>query len=186
MKGKLNKFYRINYQIQSPQIRLLDDTGKQIGIVSKIEALQKAKELGLDVVEIGPNAKPVVAKLIDYKKFRYQEAKKERDAKKTQKNVGVKEIRLRPFIGQHDFDTRLRKALEFLEHGNQVKVNVMFKGRELGRRQFGFEVLNRFIKDLGVVKLVREPRMEGRVLAAMVVSDKKAETKAEKPEMVIK
>ncbi len=177
LKGKLTKFYRINYQIQSPQIRLLDDAGKQIGIVSKIEALQKAKELGLDVVEIGPNAKPVVAKLIDYKKFRYQEAKKERDAKKTQKNVGVKEIRLRPFIGQHDFDTRLRKALEFLEHGNQVKVNVMFKGRELGRRQFGFEVLNRFIKDLGVVKLVREPRMEGRVLAAMVVSDKKAEVK---------
>lgn len=179
LKGKFSKFYRINYQIQSPQIRLLDEAGKQIGIVSKIEALQKAKELGLDVVEIAPNAKPVVAKLIDYKKFRYQESKKEREAKKSQKNVGVKEIRLRPFIEQHDFDTRLRKAEEFLEKGNQVKINVMFKGRELGRRQFGFEVLNRFIKLLGVVKLVREPRMEGRVLAAMVVHEKKTEAKEE-------
>lgn len=157
----------------------MDEAGKQIGIVSKIEALQKAKELGLDVVEIAPNAKPVVAKLIDYKKFRYQESKKEREAKKSQKNVGVKEIRLRPFIEQHDFDTRLRKAEEFLEKGNQVKINVMFKGRELGRRQFGFEVLNRFIKSLGVVKLVREPRMEGRVLAAMVVHEKKTEAKEE-------
>ena len=83
LKGKFSKFYRINYQIQSPQIRLLDEAGKQIGIVSKIEALQKAKELSLDVVEIAPNAKPVVAKLIDYKKFRYQEAKKEREAKKS-------------------------------------------------------------------------------------------------------
>jgi translation initiation factor IF-3 len=170
-----HKFYKINYQIQSAQIRLLDEKGVQIGIVSKIEALQKAKELGLDVVEIASKAKPPVAKLIDYKKFKYQEAKKERESKKTQKNVGVKEVRLRPFIGQHDFDTRLARAKEFLEDGNQVKINVMFKGRELGRRQFGFDVLNRFIQDLGIVKVVREPRMEGRILIAMVVNDKKSE-----------
>ena len=174
-----HKFYKINYQIQSAQIRLLDEKGVQIGIVSKIEALQKAKELGLDVVEIAAHAKPPVAKLIDFKKFKYQESKKDREAKKTQKNVGVKEIRLRPFIGQHDFDTRLARAKEFLEDGNQVKLNVMFKGRELGRKQFGFEVLNRFIKDLGIVKVVREPRLEGRALVAMVVNDKKGETHAE-------
>ena len=114
----------------------MDDKGAQIGIVSKIEALQKAKELGLDVVEVASSAKPPVAKLIDYKKFKYQEARKERESKKTQKNVGVKEIRLRPFIGQHDFDTRLKRANEFLASGNQVKINVLYKGRELGRKQF--------------------------------------------------
>ncbi len=160
-------------------MRLLDEKGVQIGVVSKIEALQKAKEFGVDVVEIAPNAKPPVAKLIDYKKFKYQEAKKEREAKKTQKNVGVKEVRLRPFIEQHDFDTWLKRATEFIEKGNQVKINVLFKGRELGRKQFGYEVLNRFVKSLSGVKMVREPRMEGRVLAAMVVPDKKGESHAE-------
>lgn len=178
----MHKFYRINYQILSPQIRLLDEKGVQIGVVSKIEALQKAKEFGVDVVEIAPNAKPPVAKLIDYKKFKYQESKKEREAKKTQKNVGVKEVRLRPFIGQHDFDTWLKRATEFVADGNQVKINVMFKGRELGRRQFGFEVLNRFVKSLEGVKIVREPRMEGRVLTAMVVPDKKGESTDSKEE----
>ncbi|MFZ5845037.1 MAG: translation initiation factor IF-3, partial [Patescibacteria group bacterium] len=106
------KYYRLNYQIASPQLRLLDEEGKQIGVVSKIEALQKARELGIDVVEIAPHAKPPVAKLIDFKKFKYQEAKKERENRKSQKNVGIKEVRLRPFIGSHDFDTRLKQAKE--------------------------------------------------------------------------
>ncbi len=158
-------------------MRLLDEKGVQIGVVSKLEALQKAKEFNVDVVEIAPNAKPPVAKLIDYKKFKYQESKKDREAKKTQKNVGVKEVRLRPFIEQHDFDTWLKRATEFIEKGNQVKINVLFKGRELGRKQFGFEVMNRFIAQLSGVKVVREPRMEGRVLATMVVPDKKGEGK---------
>ena len=171
------KLYRLNYQILSPQIRLLDEAGKQIGVLSKIEALQKAKEMGLDVVEVAPNAKPPVAKLIDYKKFKYQEAKKERESKKSVKHVGVKEVRLRPFIDQHDFDTWLKKAQEFIDKGNQVKINVLFKGRELGRKQFGFDVLKRFIEQLEGTKIVREPRMEGRVLAAMVVPDKKGENK---------
>ncbi len=160
-------------------MRLLDEKGVQIGIVSKLEALQKAKEFGVDVVEIAPNAKPPVAKLIDYKKFKYQEARKERESKKTQKNVGVKEIRLRPFIDQHDFDTWQKRATKFIADGNQVKINVLFKGRELGRKQFGFEVLKRFVDSLEGVKMVREPRMEGRVLAAMVVPNKKGEGKEE-------
>lgn len=168
------KRYRINYQISAPQLRLLDEQGKQIGIVSKIEALQKAKELGIDIVEIAGNAVPPVAKLIDFKKFKYQESKKERESKKTQKNVGVKEIRMRPFIGQHDFDTRKEQALEFLEEGNQVKINVLFKGREIVRKEFGFEVLKRFIDSLPDVKTVREAHMEGKVLSATVVPIKKA------------
>jgi translation initiation factor IF-3 len=156
-------------------VRLLDEEGKQIGIVSKLVALQKAKELEIDVVEIAPNAKPPVAKLIDFKKFKYQEAKKERENKKNQKNVGVKEVRLRPFIGAHDFDTRLARAKEFLDGGNQVKISVFFKGREITRKEFGYDVVKRFIGQLESVKLVRDPHMEGRVLVAMVVPDKKGE-----------
>lgn len=159
----------------SPQVRLLDENGKQIGVVSKIEALQKAKELGTDVVEIAPNAKPPVAKLIDFKKFKYQEAKKEREARKSQKNVGVKEVRLAPFIGQHDFDTRLKQAKEFLEDGNQLKISLMFRGRVITRKEFGYGVMNRFIAALGQTKVVRPPHMEGRTLASMVVIDKKGE-----------
>lgn len=171
------KFYRLNYQISSPQLRLLDEAGKQIGVVSKLEALQKAKELGIDVVEIAANAKPPVAKLIDFKKFKYQEAKKDRESKKSQKNVGVKEVRLRPFIGQHDFDTRLARGKEFLKEGNQLKISVFFKGREITRKEFGYAVVKRFIDQLESIKVVREPHMEGRTMVAMVVNDKKKEAK---------
>lgn len=167
------KYYRLNYQITSPTLRLLDEEGKQIGIVSKIEALQRAKEADVDVVEITQNANPPVAKLIDYKKFKYQESKKERESKKSQKNVGVKEVRLRPFIGQHDFDTRLNQAKEFLEEGNQVKISVFFKGREITRKEFGFKVIDQFIAALEGVKTVRPPHMEGKTLTTMVVNDKK-------------
>ncbi len=156
-------------------MRLLDEDGKQIGVVTKLEALQKAKELGLDVVEIAPNAKPPVAKLIDYKKFKYQEAKKDRESRKSQKNVGVKEIRLRPFIGQHDFDTRVVQAKDFLLEGNQVKLTLAFKGREIPRKEFGIAVIKRFIESLESVKVVREPKMLGRYLEALIVNNKKGD-----------
>jgi len=175
-KKRLNsayKHYRLNYQIAGNQLRLLDESGKQIGIISKIEALQKAKELDLDVVEVAPNAVPPVAKLIDFKKFKYQEQKKERDSKKSQRNVGVKEIRLRPFIGQHDFDTRLAQTNDWLTEGNQVKINVIFKGREITRKEFGFEVMKRFTAAIIGGKIVREPRLEGKVLVVMIAPDKK-------------
>lgn len=152
----------------------MDEEGKQIGILTKIEALQKAKELDMDVVEIASNAVPPVAKLIDFKKFKYQEQKKERDNKKSQKNVGVKEVRLRPFIGQHDFDTRLKQATDWLTDGNQIKINVVFKGREITRKEFGFDVMKRFLGSLTSVKVVREPHLEGKVLSAMAVPSKKA------------
>ena len=169
------KFYRLNYQIASPELRLLDEEGKQIGIVTKLEALQKAKELNIDIVEIAPNAKPPVAKLIDFKKFKYQEAKKERDSRKNQKHVGVKEVRLRPFIGQHDFDTRLKRGKTFLEEGNQLKISIFFKGREITRKEFGYGVMKRFVDQLQPVKMAREPHMEGKTLVAMVVNDSKKE-----------
>lgn len=157
-------------------MRLLDEEGKQIGIVSKLEALQLAKEKGIDVVEISASAKPPVAKLIDFKKFKYQEAKKERENRKNVKNVGVKEIRLRPFIGQHDFDTRLKQATQFIADGNQVKLSLFFRGREITRKQFGFDVIKRFIEAVPDAKVVREPKLEGKILAAMMVPDKKKES----------
>ncbi len=169
------KHYRLNYQIISPTLRLLDEEGKQIGVLSKLEALQMAKEKGIDVVEIAGTAKPPVAKLIDFKKFKYQEAKKDRESKKGQKNVGVKEIRLRPFIGQHDFDTRLKRAREFIGDGNQVKLSLFFRGREITRKEFGFNVMKRFIETLTPIRVVREPHMEGRTLVAMIVNNKKKE-----------
>lgn len=168
------KHYRLNYQIISPKLRLLDEEGKQIGVVTKIEALQKAKESGCDVVEIAPNADPPVAKLIDYKKFKYQEQKKERESKKTQKNVDLKEVRLRPFIGQHDFDTRLRQAKDWIKDGNQIKINVFFKGREITHKEFGFDVMKRFLGSLDTIKVVREPHLEGKILSSMVVPNKKS------------
>ncbi len=171
------KFYRLNYQIQANELRLLDEDGKQVGVVTKLEALQKAKELGIDIVEIAPNAKPPVVKLIDFKKFKYQEAKKDRESKKSQKNVGVKEVRLRPFIGAHDFDTRLNRGKEFLKNGNQLKISIFFRGREITRKEFGYGVMKRFISLLENIKVVREPHMEGRTLVAMVVNVKKGETK---------
>ncbi len=167
------KFYRINYQITSPELRLLDETGKQIGIVSKIEALQKARELNLDVVEVASNAKPPVAKLIDYKKFKYQESKKDRESRKLSKKVGVKELRIRPFIGQHDFDTRVKQSKEFLTDGNQVKINVVFKGRELAHKEFGFDIIRKFQTALGNVKPVRDAHFEGKVLSATYIAQKK-------------
>jgi len=156
-------------------VRLLDEDGKQIGVVSKLEALQKAKELGIDVVEIAANAKPPVAKLIDFKKFKYQEAKKERESRKNQKNVGIKEIRLRPFTGAHDFNTRVIQANNFLEDGNQVKVSVFFRGREIIRKEFGYEMMKRFTGALEHTRVVREPHLEGKNLVAMVVSNRKKE-----------
>lgn len=134
-----------------------------------------AKERNIDVVEISSNATPPVAKLIDFKKYKYQEAKKERESKKNQKNVGVKEIRLRPFIGQHDFDTRIKQAQEFLDEGNQVKISVFFRGREITRKEFGFDVMKRFLASLASARVVREPRLEGKALIAMAVPDKKKE-----------
>lgn len=175
------KFYRLNFFIQARELRLLDEHGKQIGVVTKEEALRRAREAGIDVVEIAPNAKPPVAKLIDFKKFKYLEAKKDQEEKRKQKHVGIKEVRLSPFIGTHDLETRVVKAKEFLEEGNQLKIAITFKGREITRKEFGFEVLNKFLGLVGDVKIVRPAHFEGRILVAQVVLEKKS-PKEVKPE----
>lgn len=163
------KYHRLNYQITAPSFRLLDESGKQIGIVDKTEALKLAQAEGKDLVEIAAKAIPPVVKLIDFKKFKYLEAKKDRESKKKAKNVGIKEIRLSPFIGAHDFETRLLRARTFLKEGNQLKISVPFKGREITKKEFGFSVLNRandHLKD--AAKVVRPPYFEGRVLVSIL------------------
>lgn len=167
------KYYRLNYQIAAPQFRLLDETGKQIGITDRNEALKKAQLENKDLVEIAPNANPPVVKLIDFKKFKYLEAKKERESRKNVKHVQVKEIRLSPFIGEHDFNTRIQKAEIFLKEGNQLKINLPFKGREITHKEFGTAMINKAINKLQTVsKVIKTPYFEGRILVTILAPAK--------------
>lgn len=168
-----SKYYRLNYQIVAQSIRLLDESGKQIGIVGKQEALKKAQAEGKDLVEIAPHANPPVVKLIDFKKFKYLEAKKEREQRKNIKHVGVKEIRLSPFMGEHDFSIRITQGEEFLKNGNQLKISLPFKGRQIAHKEFGYDIINKAINSLqSISKVVKSPYMEGRVLVTILVPDK--------------
>jgi translation initiation factor IF-3 len=162
----------------------LDEAGKQIGIVTKEEALKKAHEAGIDVVEIAPNASPPVAKLIDFKKFKYLEARKEREEKKKQKNVSTKEIRLSPFIGDHDLEMRQKQAQEFLKDGNQVKISLAFRGRQITRKEFGFAVMTKFLAGLTEMKVVRAAHLEGKMMIAGIAPDKKSKQAEAKPKTI--
>ncbi|MBI2616882.1 translation initiation factor IF-3 [Candidatus Gottesmanbacteria bacterium] len=167
------KFYRLNYQITAATLRLLDEAGKQIGIISRLDALKLAQSQQKDLVEIAGKANPPVVKLIDFKKFKYLEAKKERESKKSAKNVGIKEIRLSPFIGDHDFKVRLMRGEAFLKAGNQLKIAVPFRGREIIHKEFGFNVLKRAKEYLqGISKVVKEPYFEGKILVTILASAK--------------
>ena len=138
---KQQKFYRLNQYISAPTLRVLSEEGKQIGILTREEALKKAQEEKLDLVEIAPQAKPPVVKIIDFKKFRYLEEKKEKKGQKTQK---TKEVKMRPFIGENDFNFRLRRAQEWLKEGQNVRVTVNFRGREFTQKEAGFALLEKF------------------------------------------
>ncbi len=140
--------YRVNFQINVPTVRLLSDDGKQIGIMSLTEAKQQATDTGLDLVEVGPNAVPPVVKLISFSKFKYQEAKKQQAEKKGVKGGDIKEIQMTPFIGQGDYETRLKKAKDFLTTGNKIKLSIKFQGRQITRKEFGYQLIDRFKQDL--------------------------------------
>lgn len=165
----IKKFYRINERIFAAELRVLDSEGKQIGILNKHEALEKAKELGLDLVEIAPTAKPPVVRIIDFKKFLYQEEKKRREEKKKAKNSETKEIRLGPFMDDHDLTTMVKRAREFLEGNDKVKLVVRFKGRQMGHPEFGHQVIGKAIQSLSdVSKVDKEAHFEGRQLIGML------------------
>lgn len=176
------KFYRINQNIRAPKLRVIDETGKQIGILTLTEALDIAKEKQVDLVEIAPTASPPVAKIIDFKKFRYLEEKKERKAKGGIRGGAIKGIRLTPFIAQADFDFRVRKAEEFLEKGNKVRVAIRFLGRQLGKKEFGYNLIKRFTEALSdFCQEEGEPKWLGRdlVLTLTPVKGRKHEEKNE-------
>jgi translation initiation factor IF-3 len=150
-------FYRINFQIQAKEVRLLSKDGTQIGVVTRDEALAQAKLAGTDAVEIAPNAKPPVVKLIDYKKFKYQLAKKEQAAKASSKKVDLKEIRLTPFMAENDFQVKITKGRSFLTDGHKVRINVKFVGRQLTHREFGDQMMQKAFASLYDIATVDQP-----------------------------
>lgn len=166
-------FFRKNYQIRASEVRVLDEKGEMVGILPIREALQKAEELELDLVEIAPLAKPPVAKLIDYSKFLYQLKKKKQEEKKGAKASETKQIRFGPFIGEHDLDIKLKRAKEFLTDGNKVKFTVRFTGRQMGHQNIGREKLETVLEKLGeLAKVEREIKMEGRQMNMMITKSK--------------
>ncbi|MFA7277004.1 MAG: translation initiation factor IF-3 [Pseudobdellovibrionaceae bacterium] len=154
---------RINNEIRSERVRLVDQDGEMVGVVTVREAMRKAEEVGLDLVEISPNADPPVCKILDYGKFKYEQQKKAAEARKKQKIVDVKEIQIRPMIGDHDYEVKLKAAKRFLEDGDKVKVVLRFRGREMAHSEIGMELLRKMITDIGALgKTEMEPRIEGR------------------------
>ena len=167
---------RINERIRLSPVRLIDDDGSQVGVVPVEEALQRAREKGLDLVEVAATSRPIVCKIMDYGRFRYEQEKKAREAKKQQHQVDLKEVKYRPNINIHDFETKTNRARKFLEQGKHVKVTIMFRMREMRRPENGYELLRRVREELqDVAKMEREPskELEGRDLTMVLRPVKK-------------
>jgi translation initiation factor IF-3 len=163
----------INEQIRDREVRLIGPDGEQIGVVSSREAQKIADEAGLDLVKIAPNAKPPVCKVIDYGKYRYELARKEKDAKKKQKTVEIKEIRLSPNIDTNDLNTKVNAARKFLSKGNKVKITLRFRGREMAHMNNSKHILDDFAEKLSdIAGVEKAPKIEGRSIS-MVLAEKK-------------
>jgi len=154
---------RLNEEIRNREVRLIDQTGTNQGVVETEAAIAKAVEAGLDLVEIDPNSNPPVCRILDYGKYKYQAQKKAAEARKKQKVVEVKEIKLRPMIDDHDYDVKMRSMQRFFEEGDKVKVTLRFRGREMAHQELGTQLLNRVKDDtIKFAKVEQEPRFEGR------------------------
>ncbi len=158
--------HELNEDINDKEIRLIGPTGEQLGLMAPAQALRIAEEQNLDLVKISPQAKPPVCKLMNYGKFRFEQSKREKEARKNQHVVEIKEIRMSPGIDIGDFNTKLRNALKFIAEGNRVKVSVRFRGREMAHTDIGRELLNRFAGECaGAANLDRPPKLEGRMMS---------------------
>ncbi|MFA5805548.1 MAG: translation initiation factor IF-3 [Melioribacteraceae bacterium] len=165
--------YRVNQEIRIPEVRLIGPNGEVLGVVSSKEAIKKAEEAQMDLVEIAPQATPPVCKIIDYGKFIYEIQKREKLQKKKQVVSVLKEIRLHPNTDTHDFDFKARHAVNFIENGDKVKVSVIFKGRELAYTEIGETLLRKFLERLAdVAKVEQEPKFEGRAMHAILAPQK--------------
>ena len=163
---------RYNEFIVSPKVRVIDENGENLGVMYTREAMEQANELGLDLVEVSPNADPPVAKFLDVGKFKYEAQKKANLARKSQKTQEIKEIKMRPNIDDHDYDVKMRAVHRFIEEGDKVKITLRFRGRELSHQQLGMDLLRRVQEDVAeIAKVEAYPRMEGRQML-MVLSPK--------------
>ncbi len=157
-----------------PEIRLIDAAGNQLGVYATQMALKMAQEDGLDLVEVSPNARPPVCKIMDYGKYKYEQSKKKHEAKKKQVIVRTKEIKMRPSTDEHDLQTKLKHVKRFLEEGDKVKISIRFRGREMAHRELGREQLQRIIKEVeGLGEADQTPKMEGRMMSMLLAPTKK-------------
>ena len=162
----------MNDDITVDSIRLIDADGEQVGVVSVTEGIELADEAGLDLVEVSPNASPPVCKILDYGKYKYEAQKKANEARKKQKTIDVKEIKMRPGIEEHDYQVKMRSVRKFLDNGDKVKMTIRFRGREMAHQDLGMRVLDRVRDDLNEeVKIEQFPKTEGRLMT-MVVAPK--------------
>src|SRR6516165_1822252 len=180
--GHISVEARVNERIRAPEVRLVGPNGEQIGIVSVSEALKPAQEADLDLVEVAPTARPPVAKLMDYGKFKYEAAVKARESRKNQTQTVVKEIKLRPKIDPHDYGTKKGHVERFLKAGDKVKVTIMFRGREQSRPELGFRLLQRLASDVEELGFVEsQPRQDGRNMIMVIGPHRrKSEARAER------
>jgi len=160
---------RINGAIKARQVRLIDETGENRGVLPLSQALQIADDAGLDLIEISPQANPPVCKVLDYGKYKYEVQKRKNEAKKNQKVVNIKELKIRPAIDTHDYEVKIKQARKFLEQGDKVKFTMRFKGREMSASDLGREVLDKIISDLDTVsKVDQAPKLEGRQMTMLL------------------
>jgi len=160
---------RINYQIKVKEVRVISSDGEQLGILDTREAIRKAEDLGFDLVEVAPTAKPPVCRIMDFGKYKYELAKKAHESKKHQSVIVVKEIKLRPRTDEHDIQFKMNNIKRFLEDGNKVKVTIMFRGREVAHTTYGKAVLDRIVNDLQNEAIIeQQPRMEGRNMSMLL------------------
>lgn len=160
---------RVNDEIRSREVQLIDQEGTNHGVKEFREAIALAQEAGLDLVEIAPNAEPPVCKILDYGKYKFQAQKKAAEARKKQKIVEIKEIKLRPMIDDHDYDVKMRSMRRFFEEGDKVKVTLRFRGREMAHQELGQQLLNRVKGDIGLIaKVEQEPKYEGRQIVMVL------------------
>ncbi len=163
---------RVNEDIRVPQVRLIDQDGEMLGVMTAREAVQRAFAVGLDLLEISPNAEPPVCKILDFGKFKYEQQKKKNEAKKKQKVVEIKEVKVRPNIDENDYQVKMRSMKSFIDEGDKVKVTLRFRGREMAHQDIGIKVLERIRNELDVLTKVEQmPKMENRQMV-MVLSPK--------------
>jgi translation initiation factor IF-3 len=173
MAAPAREEYRINELIEAKQVRLVDEQGEMAGVVPLPDALQRAIQAGMDLVEVSPNADPPVCKILDYGKFKYEAQKKANAARKKQRVIEVKEIKMRPNIDDHDYGTKMRKVHAFLAEGDKVKVTMRFRGRELAHQDIAMKVLERVREEVGEeAKIEQFPRMEGRQMIMIMAPAK--------------